>query len=122
MASAFFNALVDPTRGRGISAGTQPAERIHAEVAATMNEIGIALDDAAPQRLTDDLARTANILVTMGCGEVCPVVPGLKRIDWELPDPKGLPPERVRIIRDTIKQHVEQLIEDEGLASGDSEV
>jgi arsenate reductase len=111
MAAAFFNALVDPQSGRAISAGTQPASRVHPEVEQTMADAGIPLSGAAPQRLTDALARTANILVTMGCGEVCPVVPGLRRVDWDIRDPKGLPPEQVQAIRDEIKQHVVQLIE-----------
>ena len=115
MAAAFFNALSEPARARAISAGTEPAAHVHPEVVATMREVGIDVADAVPRRLTDELAQSAQILVTMGCGETCPVVPGVKRIDWDLPDPKGRPLHEVRQIRDTIKRHVEQLLVDEAL-------
>ena len=115
MAAAFFNAMADPVRARGISAGTEPGDRLHAEVVDVMRESGIDLSNAKPQRLTDDLARTANVLVTMGCGETCPVIPGVRRKDWELPDPKGLSADGVRPIRDDIQRRVSQLIEEEGL-------
>ena len=115
MAAAFFNAMADPARARGISAGTEPADHVHVEVVNVMRESGIELGGAVPQRLTDDLARTANIVVTMGCGEACPVVPGVRRKDWELPDPKGLSASAVRAIRDDIERQVSQLIQDEGL-------
>ena len=110
MAAAFFNQLVDPSRAHALSAGTQPAEHVHPEVVAVMREVGIDLSDARPAPLTDDLAAGAQLLVTMGCGESCPVVPGLRRHDWSLPDPKGQPIERVRTIRDDIRNRVEQLI------------
>jgi arsenate reductase len=114
MAAAFFNQLTDPNRARALSAGTQPAEHVHPEVVAVMREVGIDLSDARPTRLTDELAAGAQLLVTMGCGESCPVVPGLRRQDWNLPDPKGQPIERVRTIRDEIRRRVEQLIAAEG--------
>src|SRR5204863_2586563 len=82
MAAAFFNLYAEPGC-RAISAGTAPAERVHPEVAAVMQEIGIDLSDAKPQKLTDTLARDADVLVTMGCGESCPYVPGLRVMDWQ---------------------------------------
>ena len=115
MAAAFFNALADPARARAISAGTQPAAAVHPEVVQAMREIGVDLSRAVPQHLSADLARQARILVTMGCGDVCPVVPGTKTIDWELPDPAGRTIDEVRQIRDTIRAHVERLLDDEGL-------
>jgi arsenate reductase len=116
MAAAFLNALADPSRARAVSAGTEPAERVHPEVVAVMREVGIDLSAAKPARLTDELAARGNILVTMGCGEACPVVPGLKRDDWPVEDPKGKPPEHVREIRDEVRGRVERLIAAEGWA------
>ena len=110
MAAAFFNALAKPARARAVSAGTVPAERVHPEVVAAMREVGIDLSGARPQRLTDELAASAQVLVTMGCGEACPVVPGLKRDDWRIDDPKGRPLEEVRRIRDEIRRRVEELL------------
>ena len=114
MAAAFLNQLADGSRARAVSAGTRPAERVHPEVVAAMVEIGIDLTTARPQLLTQELAQDAELLITMGCGDECPVVPGLRRDDWPLPDPKGQPVERVREIRDEIRQRVEALIEREG--------
>ncbi len=116
MAAAWFNALADATKARAVSAGTDPAARIHLEVLEAMREVGIDLSDRKPQKLTDDLARGAQILVTMGCGEQCPVVPGLRRDDWPLDDPKGKPVERVREIRDEIRARVTALLAREGWA------
>jgi arsenate reductase len=110
MAAAFFNRLADPTRARALSAGTQPAAHVHPEVVEVMGEIGIDLSAAQPAQLTDELARGAQLLVTMGCGESCPVVPGLERDDWNLPDPKGQPLAQVRAIRDEIRARVERLV------------
>lgn len=110
MAAAFFNALADPKVARGISAGTQPGERIHPVVVEVMKEVGIDLSGVKPQLLTDELARRANLLVTMGCGETCPFVPDLKREDWSLEDPKGQPLEKVRMIRDEIRSRVERVL------------
>jgi arsenate reductase len=84
MAAAWFNRLADATKARAISAGTMPGTRVHPEVAAVMNEVGIDLSNATPTFLSDDLARSAALLITMGCGDACPVVPGLKRDDWPL--------------------------------------
>jgi arsenate reductase len=114
MAAAWFNALVDRSKARAISAGTEPGTRVHPEVVTAMREVGIDLDGVAPQKLTDELAATASTLVTMGCGEACPVVPGLRRMDWPLEDPKGKPPEKVRAIRDEVKDRVTALLAAEG--------
>ena len=119
MAAAFFNAQADRNKARAISAGTAPAKRVHPEVLTAMQEVGLDLSKAIPTRLTDELARTANVLVTMGCGETCPLVPGLKRVDWELEDPKGLGPDGVRAVRDEIKRLVSGLIRWLGVAQAD---
>jgi arsenate reductase len=114
MAAAFLNAIADPSLARGISAGSAPAAHVHPEVVEAMHEIGIDVSRATPQRLTDGLAATADVLVTMGCGEVCPLVPGLRRIDWQLRDPHGASPGAVREIRDDIRRRIELLVEHEG--------
>jgi arsenate reductase len=114
MAAAWFNALSDPEQARAISAGTEPGTRVHPEVLETMREVGIDLSQQTPTFLSDALARTATLLVTMGCGEACPVVPGLRRADWPLEDPKGKPLARVREIRDEIKERVSRLLVEEG--------
>jgi len=106
MAAAFFNALANPDVARAVSAGTEPGLRVHPEVVEAMREVGIDLASAKPQRLTDEIARDADMLITMGCGDACPVVTGLQRDDWPLPDPKGQPVERVREIRDEIRNRV----------------
>ena len=112
MAAAFFNLYA--TEGcRAVSAGTRPAERVHPEVQKVMEEIGIDLSHAKPQKLTEGLARSADVLVTMGCDEQCPFVPGLKIIDWTLPDPKSQPIERVREIRDQVHEQVKELLKNE---------
>jgi arsenate reductase len=116
MAAAWFNKLADPREAHAVSAGTDPGTRVHPEVLDAMKEVGVDLSDQTPQRLTDDLARGAGMLITMGCGEQCPVVPGLKRDDWPLEDPKGKPLARVREIRDEVKQRVERLLEECGWA------
>ena|SRR5262245_58801418 len=110
MAAAFFNALADPGRACAISAGTQPAEHVHPEVVTVMQEAGIDLKHVRPQRLTEDRARGAQLLVTMGCGEACPFVPGLQREDWSLEDPNDKPLDRVREIRDDLRQRVAELL------------
>lgn len=116
MAAAFFNQLADPGKARAISAGTTPAERVHPEVQAVMREAGIDLSNAKPQRLTEELAKDAQLLITMGCGDQCPYVPGLRRDDWPLRDPKGLPLEEVRAVRDEVKNRVKDLIAREKLS------
>jgi arsenate reductase len=115
MAAAFFNQYADPAKATGISAGTEPGLRVHPEVLTVMQEIGIDLSAATPQKLTQELAKDAALLITMGCGDKCPYVPGLRRDDWPLRDPKGLPVEEVRAIRDEVRGRVQNLIEVEGL-------
>lgn len=110
MAKAFFNQLADVSKFKAVSAGTQPAAKVHPEVLEVMSEVGIDLSKAQPTLLTQELAGEASLLVTMGCGENCPYVPGLKIIDWPLSDPKGKDIESVRAIRDQIKRLVTELI------------
>jgi arsenate reductase len=114
MAAALFNRLADPTRARALSAGTQPGERVHPEVIAVLREQEIDLAHARPQQLTVELARQAQLLITMGCGDECPVVPGVTRADWPLEDPTGKPLARVREIRDDIEQRVRSLLASQG--------
>jgi len=109
MAAAWFNKISDRTKARAISAGTQPGERVHPEVVDVMSEEGIDLAGIKPQFLAEELARQGTLLVTMGCGEACPYVPGLKKLDWPLRDPNGQPIEEVRKIRDEIRQRVTYL-------------
>ena len=117
MAAALFNQIADPSLAQSISAGTEPATQIHPEVLTVMREVEIELDGVTPRLLTAELASQANILVTMGCGESCPVVPGAKREDWNLPDPKGQPLERVRQIRDDIGRRVQEMLKENGWGS-----
>lgn len=119
MAAAFFNAMADSAKARAISAGTNPGPRVHPEVAAAMKEVGIDLDDATPQGLTPELAAGSRHLVTMGCGDQCPYVPGARIQDWPLEDPKGKPAERVREIRDDVRRRVEAFIAAESWGRGD---
>jgi arsenate reductase len=114
MAAAWFNELVDPSKAMGISAGTEPGTRVHPEVVTAMNEVGIDLTAAKPQYLSETLAEAASLLITMGCGEACPHVPGLRREDWPLEDPKDKPVERVREIRDDIRARVVALLREQG--------
>jgi arsenate reductase len=122
MAAAFFNQLADPQRGHAISAGTEPGLRVHPEVLAVMQEVGVDLSEAKPQRLTEELARGAQLLITMGCGDKCPYVPGLRRDDWPLPDPKGRPLDEVRAVRDEIRSRVMALLKSESLSFTHPEV
>jgi arsenate reductase len=114
MAGAFFNQLADPARATALSAGTTPAQSVHPEVAEVMREAGIDLKDAKPQLLTSELGAGTRLLVTMGCGEECPYIPGAEIQDWALDDPKGMPVERVREIRDEIRKRVADLVERRG--------
>jgi arsenate reductase len=116
MAAAFFNQLANRIEAEAVSAGTEPGARVHPEVLAVMQEVGIDLSNAKPQKLTQELANDAALLITMGCGDQCPYVPGLRRHDWPLKDPKGLPMEEVRVIRDDIKNRVLTLLRDENCA------
>ena len=110
MAAAWFNRLADPAKARAISAGTQPADHVHPVVVEAMREKDIDLSKAGPQKLTPELARDAAFLVTMGCGESCPYVPGVPVLDWPLPDPKGQGIEPVRAIRDEIEARVRAFV------------
>jgi arsenate reductase len=110
MAAAWFNALADQAKARAISAGTEPGTRVHPEVVQVMREVDIDLSGAQPRLLTQGVAEQAQLLVTMGCGEACPYVPGLARLDWELSDPKDQPLAVVRGIRDDIRERVSALV------------
>lgn len=114
MAAAWFNALADPSRARAISAGTDPGPRVHPEVITAMREVGVELAGTPTTKLTPEVAQSAQWLVTMGCGDECPYVPGARRDDWPLEDPKGRPIDRVREIRDEIRARVQALIDREG--------
>jgi arsenate reductase (thioredoxin) len=114
MAAAWFNKLADPTKARAISAGTEPGTHVHPEVVVAMREVGVDLSAEVPRLLTDDIAAGASLLVTMGCGEACPVAPGARQKDWPLEDPKGKPPPRVREIRDEVRDRVTALLRREG--------
>ena len=111
MAAGFFNLLADASRARAESAGTQPATSIHPVVVEAMREAGVDISHNRPQRLTDDLVRTATLLVTMGCGDQCPYVIGLELEDWPLRDPKDLPLAEVRQIRDIVCERVAALVQ-----------
>jgi arsenate reductase len=117
MAAAFFKALADPARARASSAGTEPAAHVHPVVLTAMAEIGIDLSAAIPMTLTDELAAGADLLITMGCGEACPVVPGLRTEDWALDDPGGRPLDDVRRVRDAIERRVRALVAREGVGA-----
>jgi protein-tyrosine-phosphatase len=117
MSAAFFNQLADPELARAISAGTQPAARVHPVVVEAMREVGIDLAHAKPQKLTAELAQDAEMLITMGCGDDCPYVPGLRRDDWPLPDPKDQGIEAVRQTRDEIKRRIQALLAREQLSA-----
>ncbi|NOT25063.1 MAG: arsenate reductase ArsC [Acidobacteria bacterium] len=121
MAAAWFNVLSDPGKARAISAGTDPGLRVHPEVVEAMEEAGVELSGAPPRTLTPELAAGVSMLITMGCGDQCPVMPGVTRDDWPLEDPKGKPIEAVRAIRDDIRGRVQELVESQGWARGTTE-
>jgi protein-tyrosine-phosphatase len=102
-------------RHTSLSAGTTPAEHVHPEVVEVMRELDIDLFNRRPQLLTGELAEQADVVVTMGCGDACPYIPGKRYIDWDLPDPKGRPLEEVRAIRDDIARRIDLLLADETL-------
>jgi arsenate reductase len=110
MAAAIFNKLADPRLAAAVSAGTQPGAHVHPEVVEVMHEEGVDLSRVVPRKLTDELAAEAEVLVTMGCGEACPFVPGVERDDWPLEDPKGQSAERVREIRNEVERRVRRLL------------
>jgi arsenate reductase len=120
MAAHWFNRLADPEKVLAISAGTEPGPAIHPVVLEAMKERDFDLSAAHPQKLTPELARGASYLVTMGCGESCPHVPGVPLLDWPLPDPKGQGIESVRPIRDEIEARVRAFVEEQGWARRDA--
>jgi arsenate reductase (thioredoxin) len=101
-------------RHSALSAGTTPGERVHPEVVNVMRELDIDLADRTPQLLTRELAEQADLIITMGCGDQCPYIPGKRYLDWDLPDPKGRPIEDVRATRDEIARRVDQLLTELG--------
>jgi arsenate reductase len=109
MSAALFERAAQG-RHRALSAGTTPAERVHPEVVEVMREVGIDLADRAPRGLDVELAQHADVVVTMGCGDECPYIPGRRYIDWDLQDPKGRPVDEVRATRDDIAERVEALV------------
>jgi arsenate reductase len=116
MAAAWFNRIADPAKATAISAGTEPADHVHPAVVEAMKEKGSDLSKAQPQKLTTELASGSTFLVTMGCGESCPYVPGVPVIDWPLPDPKGQGIEAVRAIRDEVESRVRAFVAQQGWA------
>jgi protein-tyrosine-phosphatase len=109
MSAALFERAAGG-RHRALSAGTTPAERVHPEVVEVMRELGIDVADRVPRRLDRELAEQADVVVTMGCGDECPYIPGKRYIDWELADPKGRPLDEVRATRDDIAERVQALV------------
>jgi len=114
MAAAFFNQLADPAKAQAISAGTRPAAHVHPAVVIAMRDEGIDLAGAVPQRLTPDLAAQAQMLITLGCGDECPYVPGARVEDWPLEDPHGKGADQVTRIRDQVRDLVRTLVQAEG--------
>ena len=115
IAAGWLNALASPDRARALSAGTRPADRVNPVVVEAMREAGIDVSGAIPRRLTTELAAAAQWLITMGCGDDCPVVAGVERDDWPIEDPAGQSIERVRAIRDDIRARVERFLDRERL-------
>jgi len=111
MSQALFERAAEG-RHRALSAGTTPADRVHPEVVEVMRELGIELADREPKLLTRELAEQADVVVTMGCGDECPYVPGRRYVDWDLEDPKGRPLDEVRATRDDIDRRVKELVEE----------
>ena len=109
MSRALFEREAGPQH-EARSAGTTPGDRVHPEVVEAMRELGIDVSDRVPQKLSDELSQWADVVVTMGCGDECPYIPGKRYIDWDLQDPKGRPLEEVRAIRDDISERVRALV------------
>ena len=117
MSAALFDRAAGG-RHRADSAGTTPGERVHPEVVEVMREVGIDLSGKTPQKLSVELAERADVVVTMGCGDACPYIPGKRYIDWDIPDPKGQPVGEVRLLRDDIERRVTALARNlDGLGS-----
>ncbi len=108
MSAALFDRAAEG-RHTALSAGTIPSEHVHPEVVEVMRELGIDLADRRPQALTTELAEQADVIVTMGCGDACPYIPGKRYIEWNLPDPRGRPLDEVRATRESIRQRVTAL-------------
>jgi arsenate reductase (thioredoxin) len=111
MSQALFERAAEG-RHRALSAGTTPGDRVHPEVVEVMRELGIDLGDRIPKALTTELAEQADVVVTMGCGDECPYIPGKRYLDWDLEDPKGRPVDEVRATRDEIDRRVRELVEE----------
>jgi arsenate reductase (thioredoxin) len=111
MSAALFERAA-AGRHRALSAGTTPADRVHPEVVDVMRELGIDLADRTPRKLTNELAAQADVIVTMGCGDECPYIPGKRYVDWDLQDPKGRPVDEVRATRDDIAARVRALVDE----------
>lgn len=114
IAAALFNALADRSLAEATSGGTRPGSRVHPVVVEALRELGIDISERRPQRLTDSMLERATLVVTMGCGEECPVASGVERQDWPLSDPSDRPLAEVRQIRDDIHHRVTALIEARG--------
>jgi arsenate reductase (thioredoxin) len=111
MSQALFERAAEG-RHRALSAGTTPGDRVHPEVVEVMRELGIDLADRIPKAITTELAEQADVVVTMGCGDECPYIPGKRYLDWDLEDPKGRPVDEVRATRDEIDRRVRELVEE----------
>jgi arsenate reductase (thioredoxin) len=111
MSQALFERAAEG-RHQALSAGTTPADRVHPEVVEVMRELGIELADREPKLLTRELAEQADVVVTMGCGDECPYIPGRRYLDWDLEDPKGRPLDEVRATRDDIDRRVRELVQE----------
>jgi arsenate reductase len=109
--SQIAEALYRRRGGEGRSAGSKPADRVHPEVVQALSEVGIDVSGRTPRGLERDDVEWAELVVTMGCGDACPVLPGKRYVDWELPDPSGAPLEEVRVLRDEIERRVSRLVE-----------
>jgi len=107
--SQLAQALYERRGGEGRSAGSQPAERVHPEVVEALREVGIEVGHRSPRGLSQDDVEWAEVVVTMGCGDACPVLPGKRYVDWDLPDPSGAPLDEVRALRDEIERRVSRL-------------
>ncbi|KAF9284820.1 hypothetical protein BGZ68_004365 [Mortierella alpina] len=110
MAAAFFNMHKTQESIKGISAGTNPASEVHGVVREIMLEKGVDLSSITPVKLTPELAQTCSTIITMGCGETCPYVPGVKIIDWKITDPKNASQDEARKIRDEIETRIKVFI------------
>jgi len=115
MAAAFFNQVANPAKAQALSAGTQPGTQVHPGVLVAMQAVGIDLSGAQPQFLSADMLKNCQFLITMGCGESCPVAPAsVQKLDWPFEDPKGKPMAQVEIIRDAIHAQVRQFVQAQG--------